>query len=265
MSALLHSLKESSSWRWALLLAVALLLCDARSEEKGERDLTFVRAHEAFLKATTPEQNRQAAAMFESLLSEDYVNGALYYNAGNAYFKAGDYGKAINAYRKAKLLRPRDPYLDANLKQALSVAPGHLMEAPAPWWKNVLFWSDMLSYPEKFQATFAAWMLSALLTAAAFLTRSRKVYVCSGVAVLLSMLLSLETTISYVNVEKTPRGVVIKEAIARKGSNESYEPAFDQPLKEGAEFTVIARSGEWVFGQFYNIGDGWLRRDSVAE
>ena len=54
----------------------------------------------------------------------------MYYNLGNAYFRAGEYGRAIAAYRKAKPYRPRDPYLEANLRQALSVAPGRLPEPP---------------------------------------------------------------------------------------------------------------------------------------
>ena len=85
-----------------------------------------------------PGDYRESAALLESLLADGFRNGAVYYNLGNAYFRAGEYGRSIAAYRKAKPYRPRDPYLEANLRQALSVAPGRLPEPPAPWWRHVL-------------------------------------------------------------------------------------------------------------------------------
>ena len=59
--------------------------------------------------------------------------------------------------------------------------------------------------------------------------------------------------------------VVVKETTARKGTDEKYEPAFDKPLKEGAEFTIVDESAGWVLGRFQGIGDGWLRKDAVVE
>src|SRR4029077_10845798 len=83
---------------------------------------------EVFDSAKTPQDYAESAALLESLLADGFRNGAVYYNLGNAWFRAGQYGRAIAAYRKAKAYRPRDPYLDANLRQALSVAPGRLPE-----------------------------------------------------------------------------------------------------------------------------------------
>jgi len=58
--------------------------------------------------------------------------------------------------------------------------------------------------------------------------------------------------------------VVTGETIARKGIGKNYEPAFDQPLKDGAEFTILSENGDWIFGHFEGIGDGWQRSESVA-
>ena len=55
-----------------------------------------------------------------------------------------------------------------------------------------------------------------------------------------------------------------RETIARKGIGKDYEPAFDQPLKDGAEFTILSENGDWIFGHFEGIGDGWLRREHVT-
>src|SRR5580658_931414 len=121
----------------------------AVAAEPGTRERTFVRALEVFDAAKTPGDYRESAALLESLLADGFRNGAVYYNLGNAYFRAGEYGRSIAAYRKAKPYRPRDPYLEANLRQALSVAPGRLAEPPLPWWMHVLFWSGAQSFPDK--------------------------------------------------------------------------------------------------------------------
>jgi len=249
----------------AVALAALWLSQPAWPQEKGARERTFLRAAELFDKAKTPGDYREAAALWEALLADGYRNGAVYYNIGNACMRAGDYGRAIAAYRKAKLYRPRDPYLEANLNQALASAPGRLPDAPTPWWKHVMFWSGWLSFPEKFIAVVAVFGASFLLATAGLVWRTRKAYWFSGAVLIAALFLSVDAALAYYDVTESQRAVVVTETVARKGIGEKYEPAFDQPLKDGAEFTIVGRSGEWVLGHFEGIGDGWLRRDSVVE
>jgi tetratricopeptide (TPR) repeat protein len=240
------------------------LPAQAFAAEPGERQRTFVRALEVFDAAKTPEDYRAAASLLESLLADGFRNGAVHYNLGNAYFRAGDYGRAIAAYRRAKPFRPRDPYLEANLRQALSVAQGRLSEPPASWWRHVLFWSGWLSFPEKSYVAFAGFALAALAACAAVLLRRPRIYGMSAFLVIVAFVLSLDAGLAYAEVNAARHGVVTHETIARKGIGKDYEPAFDQPLKDGAEFTVLSENGDWVFAHFEGIGDGWLRREHVV-
>ena len=237
----------------------------AFGQEQGWRERGFIQALELFDKAKTPDDYRAVAALLESLLAQGYENGAVYFNLGNAYMRAGEYGQALAAYRKAKLYRPRDQNLEANLKQALASAPGRLAEGLVPWWKHVLFWSTLLSYPEKMAACCGVFCLGALLAAGALWRRSRRLYHFSLAAVLIACLLGAEAALAWYEINCVHHAVVIKEVVARKGMGAKYEPAFDQPLKDGAEFSIIDRSGDWVFGHFEGIGDGWLHRDAVVE
>ncbi|HEY3319496.1 MAG TPA: tetratricopeptide repeat protein [Planctomycetota bacterium] len=237
----------------------------ASAGEAGSRERVFVQALEKFDNAKGVQDYKDSAALLEGLLQDGYQNGAVYYNLGNAHMRAGQYGYAIAAYRKAKLFRPRDAYLDANLRQALMEAPGHLPESATPWWKNVLFWSGWLSYPEKFWLV-AAWFGSgAILACLALLLRRGRLYWASGALVAVALVLSIDAALAYSEVNYARRAVVVQESVARKGMGTNYEPAFDKPLKDGAEFTIIDRSGPWVFGHFEGIGDGWLRREAIAE
>jgi hypothetical protein len=78
------------------------------------------------------------------------------------------------------------------------------------------------------------------------------------------MVLSVDTGLAYADLVWSRRGVVIRETIARKGIGKDYEPAFTQPLKDGAEFTILSEAGDWVFAHFEGIGDGWLRREDTV-
>jgi tetratricopeptide (TPR) repeat protein len=249
------------------LLVVSVLIlfpAHARASDRGSRERTFIRALEVFDAAKSPQDYRESAALLESLLADGFRSGAVYYNLGNAWFRAGEYGRAIAAYRKAKPYRPRDPYLDANLRQALSVAPGRLAEPPPAWWTHVLFWSGWLSLPEKVYMTFACLSMAALAAGAALIFRRSRAYWLSGALVLVAAVLGTDAGLAWVDVNWSRHAVVTAETIARKGIGTNYEPAFDQPLKDGAEFTILSENGDWIFGHFANIGDGWLRRDHVA-
>lgn len=56
-----------------------------------------------------------AAAAYENILSIEGMNAAVLYNLGSAYHRLGQYGPAILAYERARLLTPRDPDLLSNL------------------------------------------------------------------------------------------------------------------------------------------------------
>jgi tetratricopeptide (TPR) repeat protein len=248
----------------AIIALLIALVGDSLGAEPGARERTFVRALEVFDAAKAPADYRESAALLEFLLADGFKNGAVYYNLGNAYFRAGDYGRSIAAYRNAKLYRQRDPYLDANLQQALAVAPGRLPESPPSWWSHVLFWSGWMSFPEKAYATFASFVVAALVACAALLFRWPRVYWLSAALVIIAAVFCLDAGLSYADFAGSRHGVVIRETIVRKGIGKDYEPAFDQPLKDGAEFTVLSENGDWIFGHFEGIGDGWLRREDTV-
>ena len=58
----------------------------------------------------------EAAGAYEQMIKSGTVSPAIYFNLGNAYFKAGQLGHAIAALREAENLSPRDPDMRANLQ-----------------------------------------------------------------------------------------------------------------------------------------------------
>src|SRR5882672_4518429 len=56
--------------------------------------------------------------LYEELIKAKYVSIEVYYNLGNAYFKAGNFAKAIINYERALKMDPDDEDVNFNLKIA---------------------------------------------------------------------------------------------------------------------------------------------------
>ena len=214
------------------LFLCAMMTVNSSAADSGARDeRAFVRALEKFDAAKSPADYRESANILESMLSDGYRSGAVYYNLGNAYFRAGDFGRATLNYRKAKPYRPRDPYLNANLEQALAAAPGRLAEPARPWWTHVLFWTEWLAYPTKVYLFFIASTLAAIGTSLAVILRQRRMYPVAAGLFFISIAIGVDAAICEADVVRSDRAVVTAETIARKGTGNSYEPVFDRPLR----------------------------------
>jgi tetratricopeptide (TPR) repeat protein len=90
-----------------LLLLPAALLSQSVEE-------TFDRAGTLFRDGKFSE----AAAAYESILAQGKTSAQIYYNLGNAYYRAGELGRAILNYERAKVLSPGDADVEHNLDLA---------------------------------------------------------------------------------------------------------------------------------------------------
>ncbi len=247
----------------ALLAALAGALCLVLVSGCGaspslEASLKFQEARELFEKASAPDEFLAAANLYEQIADQGICSGALFYNLGNAYMQAGRTGHAIAAYRQAKRFRPRDPFLDANLKYAL----GHKTQQGngRDLVEYLLFWQDWLSYPEKLLFVVSAggfslliWLTSLFWRGAVFLRRLKPL------VLLLTLLLVLSAGFDFYRHDLVRHGVVIKnELVARKGTSTGYEAAFTEPLPEGTEFRMLEKREEWLLIRLARGHEGWI-------
>ena len=247
----------------AIWIAIAFA-AGLRADQEGDRQRDILRSLELFDKAKTPDEFRESAKLLETLLLDGYCNGAVYYNLGNAYFRAGDFGRSILNYRKAKPYRPSDSLLEANLQQALASAPGRIAFPPKPWWSPVMFWTESLSYPTRvWFALILSGIAPLFLFSSVFLRRRNLVWVAIGL-IILGIVFSIDAYLNSPEWNSNKLAVITGETIARKGIGKDYEPAFNAPLKDGAEFVVLNETNGWTFGHFADIGDGWVKNDFVA-
>jgi len=98
-------------------------------------------------RAYKEDRYQEAIDGYLELIGNRYVNGHLYYNLANAYFRAGQLGRAILNYKRAQLLIPRDADLNFNLRYALDQTQDAI-SADQNFLKQAFFWLDEITLPE---------------------------------------------------------------------------------------------------------------------
>jgi tetratricopeptide (TPR) repeat protein len=238
---------------------VLLLLAGAAGARAESVSDTFLQANKLY------EQGKysQSAAIYEELLRASHVSPAIYFNAGNAWFKASQLGRAIYDYRHAEQLAPRDPDIRANLGIARSKAGTGSASLPGSRWTR---WAGRVTLNEWACAASAAAGLFFLVLAArqispAFGKSS------GGLAGLLAaaviwLLICLGLSIDQRLLEKSSI-VIVPEAVARRGPLEESQSAFT--AHDGAEMMVLGRDGDWLQVSDASRQIGWLQQKDVAQ
>jgi tetratricopeptide (TPR) repeat protein len=204
----------------------------------------------------------EAASSFEQLLQSKISSPALYYNLGNAFYKSGQMGRAIAAYRAAEQITPRDPDVRANLRFARNQVQGPTLASAA--WQN---WLRKMTLNEwTLLATGALWLLLLLLALLQWrpaLNRSFR----GGVIVLAAAFLFFGTCLAVVLAERssTPAIVISRDAVVRASPFEGSPNTFT--LHDGAEVRILDerkdQNEEWLKVSTDPRRIGWLRRDQV--
>ena len=201
-------------------------------------------------------QFADAAAAYEKILQTGGQSPSLLFNCGNAEFKAGHLGKAIAVYRRAELLKPRDPELRANLAFVRTQVQGTTLHQSH--WQN---WIGSLTLNEgALIATVFFWAMLALLTTSqirpALVLKLRGITRLTIVlAVFSGAVLALQAANHF---SASVAVVTATEATARSGPFDDAQSAFT--VRDGAEMHVLDRHDDWVQVADGSGKIGWLTR-----
>lgn len=238
-----------------LLLAAGLLMSAAIGRPDGpDHTRTFVEASAAYDNNRLPD----AIAGWEKLLDEGQVLPEVLFNLGNAYYRNGQLGPAIRAYRQAERLAPRDPDIRANLGFAAQTAgitlpvlhpvTGRLLDVSrAEWMKaaGLLYGLLFLS--------LAVWIVQ---------PRFRSVLRPLSGGLLLLLLMAMAGLWAQHNLRAVPECVVMKpDQTVRSGPLESATPILALP--EGAIVRKLDEHSDWAEVQTEGTR-GWLPADVIS-
>ena len=253
-----NSLRPQSVGVASLHLCVFALLLGAPLCFRASAE-TSVAAFDAANRLYEQGKFKEAASAYEDMLRSGEASAALYFNLGNAFFKEGQMGRAIGAYRHAEKLNPRDPDLRANLQFARNQIQGPTLAST--WWQR---WLSRLSLNEwTWLAVSAIWLLLLLLTLLQWRPAWRQplrayAFTLATVTVLLCVCFAGALFLD----RYSPQAIVVaREAAVRQGPLDEAPTTFT--VRDGSELKVLDRKDEWLQVTADSRRSGWVRRDQV--
>lgn len=210
----------------------------------------------------------QSGQYFENLaLQEKLYNGAIFYNAANAYLRAEKLGKAILNYKRARLFLPNDRKIKSNLAYARSLCLDEFKIDEQQKISRILFFWHF-DFPLQLRLWISLILISFVLVLCALLLLgklSKKKLGLIVPALLLALPFSISLFIEGLAPKKQEAVIIEEQVIARKGNSESYSPAFESGLHQGTEFQIVLQRGEWLLARFTDGREAWLSSQSAEK
>ena len=201
----------------------------------------------------------EAATAYQNILKSGAQSPALWFNAGNAEFKAGHLGRAIAAYRQAEMISPRDPELRANLAFVRNQVQGATTRTGV--WQNLF---GVLTLNEiTLLAAIGFWLSLGLFAVRQLRTALvQKFRTPTRLAMAQTFILGAVLAWAAVNHFNSAIAIVTTaEAAVRSGPFDEAQSAF--AARDGAELRVLDRHDDWV--QVANDAGktGWLNKKQI--
>jgi hypothetical protein len=216
-------------------------------------------------------QYPQAAQAYQQLVDQGYADSALFYNLGNAYFKQGDYGRAILNYRRAERLAPRDPDIEANLALARAQSVDQLEEIANEngFFGNLAHLTQgWLALNELAVITLGLWIVFAFLVIAFGSSKRdsglREALSYALVVSLLALMVGIVGLVSRLHVDNTrPEAIVVAQEVdVTSGPGSQYATEFT--LHSGTEIGLVETRGSWARLALPGSGlQGWVPASAV--
>jgi hypothetical protein len=239
------------------LVMVVLAVCLAwslpepgRAEDKTARFIDAVNKYQA-------DEFAAAARSFEAIAESGIRNGHLFYNIGNAWFKAGDTGRTILWYERAKRLIPRDPDLRFNLAYARTLVKDK-QENRVSLEDVFFFWQGLIPLQ---RLQLAAIVCSCLFALIAGIRMFRPGFLLSGIRNFLAglaVLLTVAASLQYYRETTVSQAVIVKETVAvTSGTSASATRLFD--LHAGTKVRVQDKNRGYLKIMFTPDKVGWVK------
>ncbi len=203
---------------------------------------------------------RKAAGRYEEVVSRGVRNGNVFFNLGNAYFKAGETGRAILAYERALRLMPDDEDVLANLRFVNAVKEDKSPDDDLNLATRILSSGYRLLSADVLAVSGSVCLF--LLAAAAvirLLSASRRslwvgLLVLAGVGFCGSG--ALLTYRVYTESSVSEAIVIADEVRGRSGPGDDYLLVFT--IHEGTKVTIERMEDRWYLVRLPNGIGGWL-------
>ncbi len=196
----------------------------------------------------------EAASEYGKIIQSGRASAALYFNLGNAFFKAGQMGRAILAYRHARAISPRDPDVIANLQFTRNQVQG-------PTWSlsPLARWLGKLSLNEWTASTAASGWLCFLLLILGQLRPALRPAVRGWALTLAIVTLFLGACLgAQLYRSRLQQNAVIIAPQAQLHQAPLDNSPISVTLHDGAEVRILDRKGDWLQVSTDPSRVGWI-------
>jgi tetratricopeptide (TPR) repeat protein len=228
----------SSAILWALVASSAFAQTD------------FTKANQEYAQGHFAE----AISGYETVVRAGQWSANLFYDLGNAYFRTGDFGRAILNYERALALERHHPEATANLQIARDEA--HALELQQGWPERYLQFASVNQYC--IGAVIAFW-LAALAIVMLIFARRRS---ATLIAVLIfCLLIGAGAIYSVYTLERGSNGSALaivtgKDVQARLATADTANSVLALP--PGSEVKILSTRGDWIYAALPNTLRGWI-------
>jgi tetratricopeptide (TPR) repeat protein len=238
-----------------LCLSIIASACFFAGAVSAADENALAKANQAYAEARFQE----AAEGYENLVQSGQWNATLFYDAGNAYYRLGNFGKAILNYERALVLDPRQPEADANLRLARDEA--RALELRRNWIERYASTVTVKQY--SIAAAVAFWSALFLI---AHLLLSRRRSAGRFALIALSMVVGGVSSFAIFTLENGTHGdalavVTAKEIQARLATADDAKSVLLLPA--GSEIKILSERGDWVYAALPNEQRGWIPASSA--
>jgi len=245
--------------RILLVLLMLLPVCPVSAQSSIDSAAMFLKANESYLQG----DYSTAEGLYRKILDAGINNGKLYYNLGNALFRQGKTGEAIQNYRLAQQFIPRNADLEANLGYARQKAEDRTEISSSHVLRNIVFWYDRLTIKElclfflACNLLFWSGLIARLFLRFPVVTWLILFSLASGI------IMGGTAAVRLTNEHNEPPAVIItREVPVRSGMDPESTTLF--VLHDGAEVNVEKESGDWSLIRFASGKRGWVRKEQLG-
>lgn len=250
--------------RFILILLSVLALGSSKADEI-DHNAMWDRANTAYINANYIN----AISCYDSILHAGYESHKLYYNMGNAYFKAGKIGHSILNYNRALLLAPHDSDTKHNLLVVGTYVKDNIQTVPEffglRWFRALRQLSSSNGWAVISLITLALSMGCTLLYLLVGRIAIRKTGFFGAIILLICTILF--TGYSYVerqDITDSKQAVVMSSAASVKSSpDQASKDLF--VLHEGTKVTVVSTLNNWAEIVIADGNKGWIPQNAIEK
>src|SRR5215468_4644413 len=250
-----HRARGSRSTITIFLAAAFVVFLSASIFAQG--DAEFAKANQEF----SQSHFKEAISAYEALIRDGRWSANVFYDLGNAYFRARDFGRAILNYERALALDQHHPEATANLQlardesRALELQPTRL--------ERYLQFASINQYTVA--AAVAFWLGIFGIVALIFARRR------SGALLSLSILCLLVCgmavwAIHTLDNGSEGRGLAIvtgNDVQARLATADTANSVLALP--PGSEIKILSTRGDWMYAALPNDLRGWIQTKNAEQ